>query len=215
MKSGVVNMNRIRRVKRLNRDIFVTKTYKWMATGLLLLITIPIVLAVPAIEIKFKNMRTIDDLYPDYKIADVINDDLIVTIPTEYEEKSVNNKKIRVNKNLKEEKIKYSDINIGKKHSIIVINNNNYLITNNFTVINAVLNKKYTGDSKEIEKGIERFIDKSSVFRYEKAIEITAKISLFYILLVTTVILITQTLEDILTAIEARKNNFIGNERWN
>ena len=141
MKSGVVNMNRIRRVKRLNRDIFVTKTYKWMATGLLLLITIPIVLAVPAIEIKFKNMRTIDDLYPDYKIADVINDDLIVTIPTEYEEKSVNNKKIRVNKNLKEEKIKYSDINIGKKHSIIVKTNNNYLITNNFTVINAELNK--------------------------------------------------------------------------
>ena len=82
-------------------------------------------------------------------------------------------------------------------------------------MINAVLNKKYTGDSKEIEKGIERFIDKSSVFRYEKAIEITAKISLFYILLVTTVILITQALEDILTTIEARKNNFIGNERWN
>ena len=215
MKSGVVNMNRIRRVKRLNRDIFVTKTYKWMAVGLLLLIIIPIVLAVPAIEIKFKNMRTIDNLYPDYKIVDAINDDLIVTIPIEYEEKSANNKQTRVNKNLKEEKIKYSDINIGKKHSIIVINNNNYLITNNFTVINAVLNKKYTGDSKEIEKGIERFIDKSSVFRYEKAIEITAKISLFYILLVTTVILITQTLEDILTAIEARKNNLMGNERWN
>ena len=215
MRSGVVSMNRIRRVKRLNRDIFVTKTYKWMAVSLLLLIIIPIVLAVPAIEIKFKNMRTIDNLYPDYKIVDAINDDLIVTIPIEYEEKSVNNKQTRVNKKLKEEKIKYSDINIGKKHSIIVVNNNNYLITNNFTVINAVLNKKYTGDLKEIEEGIERFIDKSSVFRYEKAIEITAKISLFYILLVTTVILITQTLEDILTAIEARKNNLMGNERWN
>ena len=207
-------MNRIRRVKRLNRDIFVTKTYKWMAVGLLLLIIIPIVLAVPAIEIKFKNMRTIDDLYPDYKIVDAINDDLIVTIPIEYEEKSVNNKQIRVSKNLKEEKIKYSDINIGKKHSIIVINNNNYLITNNFTVINAVLNKEYTGDSKEIEKGIERFMSKSSVFRYEKAIEITTKISLFSILLAAIVILITQTLEDILTAIEARKDNLMDNERW-
>ena len=40
-------------------------------------------------------------------------------------------------------------------------------------------------------------------------------ISLFYILLVAIIILITQTLEDILTSIEARKDDLMGNERWN
>ena len=39
-------------------------------------------------------------------------------------------------------------------------------------------------------------------------------VSLFYILLVAIVILITQALEDILTATEARKDNLMDNERW-
>ena len=88
----------------------------------------------------------------------------IITIPIEYSDEFLDSKLSQgiytVDTRREDIKIKYSNLDIPVKHSVIVQNDKAYLVVNNsFLILKAVIDSEYTDNTQEVTNGMKEFMN--------------------------------------------------------
>ena len=156
-------MNKIMRVKRYDIEEISYECIKVLMGIVMVSITLMLLSIAPRTDSNNEKKNFIPS-GSDFRRVEEVNGNALITIPIEYSDEFLDSKLSQgiytVDTSREDIKIKYSDLDISIKHSVIVQNGKAYLVVNNsFLVLKAVINSEYTGNTQEVTNGVKEFIN--------------------------------------------------------
>ena len=155
-------MNKIMRVKRYDIEEISYECIKVLMS--IVMVSVTLMLLSIATRADSNNEKNFIPSGSDFRRVEEVNGNALITIPIEYSDEFLDSKLSQgiytVDTSREDIKIKYSDLDISIKHSVIVQNGKAYLVVNNsFLVLKAVINSEYTGNTQEVTNGVKEFIN--------------------------------------------------------
>ena len=157
-------MNTVRRVKRYDIEEISYECIKVLMK--ILMISIALMLLSAALRIEVENNSEINFIKSgsDFRIVEEVNGNALITIPIEYSDEFLDSKLSQgiytVDTRREDIKIKYSNLDIPVKHSVIVENDKAYLVVNNsFLILKAVIDSEYIDNTQEVTNGMKEFMN--------------------------------------------------------
>lgn len=157
-------MNTIRRVKRYDVEEVSYECIKALMKIAMISIALMLLSAALRIEVENNGERNFIKSGSDFRSVEEVNGNALITIPIEYSDEFLDSKLSQgiytVDPSREDIKIKYSNLDIPVKHSVIVQNDKAYLVVDNsFLILKAVLNSEYTGNTQDVTNGVKEFMN--------------------------------------------------------
>ncbi len=155
-------MNKIRRVKRYDIEEISYECIK--ALMMILMASIVLMLLSTTSRVGDNSEKNFIQSGSDFRMVEEVNGNAIITIPIEYSDEFLDDKLSKgiytADTSREGIKIKYSDLDIPVKHSVIVQNDKAYLVVNDsFLILKAVINSEYTDNIQEVTNGMKEFMN--------------------------------------------------------
>ena len=157
-------MNKIMRVKRYDIEEVSYECIKVLIRILMISVALMLLSATLMVVDESNSERNFITSGSDFRKVEEVNGNAIITIPIEYSDEFLDDKLSKgiytADTSREGIKIKYSDLDIPVKHSVIVQNDKAYLVVNDsFLILKAVINSEYTDNIQEVTNGMKEFMN--------------------------------------------------------